>query len=198
MFISRTYDAAGRLISGPTGPYEESEAPDPKGFDVNKLQTSQIRLRDGTLLAKIPNIENRIFFRHQEDRNNVYVELLIGRTYDKEKKQSRTQKIIIGTVSPTYPGMMIANGNYEDCFDTLGNLFNDPMKTQTTSEQKEDTTQDKPTEETSPAEKPTAKTTQAEKPTKETSHKKKTTAETTQKEEQEETTREKEQEDITQ
>ena len=101
----------------------------PEGFDVDKLDVNEFDQGDGTIIAKIPRIEHRIYTRKaHRDSNGEYVDLVIGKSYDPESKQSRNKKVTIGTVIAWLPGMMIANSSYHDYFDKNGRLFNDPMK----------------------------------------------------------------------
>ena len=101
----------------------------PEGFDVNKLDVNEFDQGNGTIIAKIPQIEHRIYTRKpHEGSNERCVDLVIDRSYDPETKQSRNRKVTIGTVLGSLPGMMIANENYHEYFDVKGNLVNDPMR----------------------------------------------------------------------
>ncbi len=98
-------------------------------FSIEKMQENEIDFGDGSILAKIPNIEGRIFRRDDKDRNSTYIVLLTDSRYDKELKQTRNDKVIIGTeLFGKYEGLMMANENYHLYFDTRGRLVNDPMK----------------------------------------------------------------------
>ncbi len=95
-------------------------------FDPDKFKDNEVLLTNGDRIAKIPKLENRIFIRRSKNRPNAYVEFIVDRYYDKEKKQSRVQKLIIGTdISDKYRGMMLINGNYHKYFDYGGNLNHD-------------------------------------------------------------------------
>lgn len=98
---------------------------DPQTFNPDMLPGNEIRQGgDAKPLAKIPRIPGRISIR-----KDGYVELIISRYYDKEAKQSRNRKEIIGSAaSDILPGMMMTNDTYYEYFDIHGNLVNDPMK----------------------------------------------------------------------
>lgn len=94
-------------------------------FSADKLEVNEIRNGD-QILAKIPKISGMISRRTKKDGNFVttYIELIISHTYDKDKKQSRNKRVIIGTdISHIFPGMMVINDKYHDYFDTKGNLI---------------------------------------------------------------------------
>jgi len=49
---------------------------------------------------------------------------VLDRHYDKEKKQSRNTRVVIGTdISHIYPDMMLTGKRYHEFFDTAGNLL---------------------------------------------------------------------------
>ena len=101
----------------------------PEGFDVSKLDVNEFDQGNGTIIAKIPRIEHRIYTRRpHKESNEECVDFVIGRSYDPETKQSRNKKVTIGTVLAPLPGMMIANENYHEYFDVRGKLYNDPMR----------------------------------------------------------------------
>lgn len=94
-------------------------------FSADKLEGNEIQNGDQTL-AKIPKIPGMISRRTKKDGNFVttYIELILSHTYDKDKKQSRNRRVIIGTdISHIFPGMMVINDKYHDYFDTKGNLI---------------------------------------------------------------------------
>ena len=97
---------------------------DPKSFNPKMLPRRRIEMdRDHTLVA-IPDIPGRI-----STRKDGYIELILERHYDKDARQTRNRKVIIGTdASGFLPGMMSANDNYFDLFDARGKLYHDPMK----------------------------------------------------------------------
>lgn len=103
-------------------------------FSADRLKANEIECGDATL-AKIPKIEGLISRRKKQNGTFVttYVELILSRTYDKDKKQSRNKRVIIGIdVSHVYPGMMMINDKYHDYFDRDGNLTYTPeAETQT-------------------------------------------------------------------
>ena len=99
-------------------------------FNADKLKGNEIECGDA-ILAKIPQIEGLISRRKKRNGNIVttYVELILSRTYDKDKKQSRNKRVIIGIdVSHIYRGMMVINDKYHDYFDKQGNLTWHPEK----------------------------------------------------------------------
>lgn len=106
---------------------------DPKSFSPKMLPRRRIEMdRDHTLVA-IPDIPGRI-----STRKDGYIELILERHYDKEARQTRNRKVIIGSdASGFLPGMMSANDNYYDLFDARGKLFHDPMKEEEQTAQKQ-------------------------------------------------------------
>ena len=103
--------------------------PHPDTFDIDKLQENEIDYGNGTVMAKIPMIEGHIYRRADKDRNNIYIELVLGRTFDKEKQQGRNSRVIIGTdASGLFPGMMVINKNYRQYFDREGRIINEELK----------------------------------------------------------------------
>ena len=110
------------------GGYNPFADPD---FDAEKMKENEFR-SNGQLIAKIPKIEHRIFRRTDpegKDSQNTYIVFLADRYYDREKKQTRNQKVILGVdLGSILPGMMVANEeNYRQYFDEKGNLINDPL-----------------------------------------------------------------------
>lgn len=104
---------------------------DPKNFDPHLLPQRRIELDQDHTLVIIPDIPNRI-----STRKDGYIELILERHYDKEAKQSRNRKVIIGSdASGFLPGMMQANDNYFDLFDARGKLYHDPMQEEERREQ---------------------------------------------------------------
>lgn len=101
----------------------------PETFDVNKLDVNEFDTGYGQTVAKIPNIPGRITrLRRNKTSNEYYIQLIIGRAYDRGKRQSRNVKVTIGIdVSWHLPGMMQINEKYHQYFDKNGNLYNDPM-----------------------------------------------------------------------
>ena len=112
---------------------EENINLDPTTFRPETLPKRIIRMSMDKSLIAIPTLPGRIRIR-----KDGYVELIIETHYDKETKQSRNKKLIIGTdATGLLPGMMTPNENYYDYFDSQGRLFNDPMKHQTETQQSE-------------------------------------------------------------
>ena len=101
----------------------------PETFDVNRLDVNEFDMGNGKIVAKIPKIPGRIT-RHRKNENSseYYIQLIIEKGYDKEKKQGRNIKVNIGIdVSWHLPGMMRINEKYHEYFDKNGVLYNDPM-----------------------------------------------------------------------
>ena len=98
---------------------------DPRRFKPEDLPGNEIRQGNGAPnIVRIPRIPGRIC-----ERSDGYIELIISRSYDKEKGQSRNKKVIIGSdCSQILPGMMTANDHYYEYFNSHGRLVNDPMK----------------------------------------------------------------------
>lgn len=121
-------------------------------FSADRLQGNEIECGDATL-AKIPQIPGRISHKNVRNGDFVtrYVELILERTYDREKHQSRNKRVTIGIdVSHIYRGMMIINDKYHDYFDRKGNLIWTPPEPedpeQLSEEQTEQTNQQQETE----------------------------------------------------
>ena len=68
-------------------------------------------------VVRIPKIGGRI--RTREKTDGLYVEYIYESWYDKEKKQGRNHKAIIGTIFPGYLNVMIPNENYYRFFDAV-------------------------------------------------------------------------------
>ena len=66
-------------------------------------------------MVRVPQIEGRI--RLREKNNLQYVEYIYESWYDREKKQGRNRKAIIGYVFQDYPNAMIPNDNYHRFFN---------------------------------------------------------------------------------
>lgn len=96
-------------------------------FSADRLKGNEIRNGD-VILAKIPKIPGLISRRTKKDGSYAitYIELILSHSYDKDKKQSRNKRVIIGTESRAFPGMMIINDKYHNYFDTKGNLVWQP------------------------------------------------------------------------
>ena len=98
---------------------------DPETFSPVMLPKGRIENGD-QVMVPVPDIPNRISVR-----KDGYIELILERHYDREAKQSRNRKVIIGSdVSGFLPGMMIPNDNYADLFDGNGRLWNKEQETE--------------------------------------------------------------------
>lgn len=97
---------------------------DPATFDPSMLPQGRIDMGKDLTMIRIPDVPNRIRIR-----KGGYVELILETHYDKDTKQSRNKKVIIGTDQSDFlPGMMTPNDNYHNLFDGRGRLYDDPMK----------------------------------------------------------------------
>lgn len=97
---------------------------DPVTFDPRMLPQRRIVMSSDMAMIRIPDVPNRVRIR-----KDGYVELILETHYDRETKQSRNKKVIIGTDQSGFlPGMMTPNENYHNLFDGRGRLYNDPMK----------------------------------------------------------------------
>ncbi len=99
----------------------------PKTFSASQLKGNEIRWGIETL-AKIPDIPGRISRKNVKsqygDKVTRYVELILEKSYDKEKQQMRNKRVTIGIdVSHIFDGMMIINKKYHDYFDKEGRLI---------------------------------------------------------------------------
>ncbi len=103
----------------PKDPHDQYQV-DPDFFDPDVLEVNEFR-QGHNVIAKIPNIEGRI--TRKQSNGTTYIELIVARWYDKEKKQTRNRRVTIGVdIRGIYRGMMMANENYHEYFDTKGNL----------------------------------------------------------------------------
>ena len=100
----------------------------PETFDPDRLTVNQFEA-GGKTIAKIPKIKGRITrFKPRKNSDTCYIQLIIGRAYDREKRQSRNVKVTIGTdISGFLRDMMIVNEHYTEYFDIHGKLYNDPL-----------------------------------------------------------------------
>ena len=95
----------------------------PETFTPDKLTVNEVE-QGNCLLAKIPQIPNRITRRKKANSDEYYIELVLSQHYDPESKQNRNKKVIIGTdFSYHLKGMMFANDNYHEYFNALGDLL---------------------------------------------------------------------------
>ncbi len=96
----------------------------PDQFDPDKLLVNELEQSDGKIIAKIPQIPNRICRRKKAGSDEYYIELILSHRYDPETKQNRNKKVIIGEdISYYLKGMMVANDNYHEYFDVRGNVL---------------------------------------------------------------------------
>ena len=97
---------------------------DPVTFRPEMLPRRTIRMTSDKSLVAVPVLPGRIRIRQDE-----YVELILESHYDRETKQSRNKKVIIGNdASGFLPGMMTPNDNYFELFNADGMLCSDPMQ----------------------------------------------------------------------
>jgi len=107
--------------------YEDSNGPvrhlNPDAVKGNKYQCS------GATLVRIPNVKGRIVLRSKNNWGDNYVEYIYERTYDKESKQTRNKRVIIGMNFYQYDGFMYPNENYFTYFDPeTGELKSQPSE----------------------------------------------------------------------
>lgn len=76
---------------------------------------NKVKLGDG-YLVRIPRLPGKIRLVPR-DNGGSYVEYIYGHWYDKEEKQSRNKKAIIGITVEPYKNAMLPNDNYTDFFD---------------------------------------------------------------------------------
>lgn len=96
----------------------------PETFDPDKLTVNEIEQPGGMILAKIPQIPNRITRRKKANSDNYYIELILSSGYDVKTQQNRNKKVIIGEdISYYLKGMMVANDNYHEYFNKNGDLL---------------------------------------------------------------------------
>ena len=108
-------------------PWDDPDYDPQRDFDPDKLKNGWIELGPETIVARIPNVPGRISRR--KTQKDDYIEFIVERSYDREKRQTRNKKVIIGTdFSHIFPGMMIVNECYHDYFTNQGVLVFDPMK----------------------------------------------------------------------
>ena len=89
---------------------------------VNQLEEqNEVKFGDA-ILVRIPKIEGRIYTR-QEGPHLIYVMYIYETRWDREKKQTRNRKVMIGQAIESMPGAMLPNENYYRFFDRMtGNL----------------------------------------------------------------------------
>ncbi len=95
----------------------------PQDFRAKDLRQNEVHLGEGQVMVKIPDLPGRIGKRKRDDQYGAptYIELILNRYYDAEKRQSRNKRIIIGQdFSEAYQGMMIPNDKYYHYFDHDG------------------------------------------------------------------------------
>ena len=83
---------------------------------VNQLEEqNEVKFGDA-ILVRIPKIEGRIYTR-QEGPHLIYVMYIYETRWDREKKQTRNRKVMIGQAIESIPGAMLPNENYYRFFD---------------------------------------------------------------------------------
>ena len=89
---------------------------------MNQLDVqNEVKCGDA-FLVRIPKIEGRIYTR-QAGPHLTYVMYIFENRWDKEKKQMRNRKVMIGQAIECFPGAMLPNENYYRFFDRrTGNL----------------------------------------------------------------------------
>ena len=98
-------------------------------FKLSKMQANEYRQPDGSIVAKVPQMEGRIFQQYDEDRKETHVVLLADAYYDEDEQEMQKQEVILGTaIHGLYEGLMLVNENYHVYYDRNGNLINDPLQ----------------------------------------------------------------------
>ena len=83
---------------------------------VNQLEEqNEVKFGDA-ILVRIPKIEGRIYTQ-QEGPHLIYVMYIYETRWDREKKQTRNRKVMIGQAIESIPGAMLPNENYYRFFD---------------------------------------------------------------------------------
>ena len=115
--------------------YEDARGIPVRYFNPDAVKGNKYKCGDG-VLVRIPKIKGRIFLRKKSEWDS-YVEYIYERTYDKESKQSRNKRIIIGMYLEPYTDFMYPNEHYYDYFDPeTGELI--PQKKEEEAEEKAD------------------------------------------------------------
>ena len=104
---------------------------------------NKVKLGDG-YLVRIPRLPGKIRLVPR-DNGGSYVEYIYEHWYDKEEKQSRNKKAIIGITIEPYKNAMLPNDNYTDFFDMeTGKLLKEEAAEEPKEEaEKENEQQDK-------------------------------------------------------
>ena len=98
---------------------------------------NKVKLGDG-YLVRIPRLPGKIRLVPR-DNGGSYVEYIYEHWYDKEEKQSRNKKAIIGITIEPYKDAMLPNDNYTDFFDMeTGKLLKEEAAEKTKEEPKEE------------------------------------------------------------
>lgn len=104
----------------------------PKAFKINKMEANEMKQSDGSIIAKIPQIKDRI--RIDDDGA---VRLITGRKKNEETGDIQEETVTIGSdISNILQGMMYAEEVYRDYFNSFGDLINDPLGKQEAAEKR--------------------------------------------------------------
>ena len=108
-------------------------------FDPDKLKSNTMYVNDRKYV-KIPNMPGRLGRRKSSDWAFPYIDLILERWYDPEKKQMRNKRVTIGKdFSRYYRGMMEPNDRYYDFFDWEGKwIYQAPEEESTYEEEPEE------------------------------------------------------------
>ena len=108
-------------------------------FDPETYPESEFRFHNGTVMAKIPKIEHRIFKESSPEGYQTHIIFVADAYYDKEKRQMRNKKVSLGTdLEGIVSGWMLVNtDNYYTYFDKEGHLKYDPLQERREQKEKE-------------------------------------------------------------
>ena len=100
----------------------------PEQFDIDRLEAHEMQQGDGTVIAMIPQIKDRIRIEWNENGLEKDVKLVVGRKTDAETGEITEETVFLGTaLGGRFSGMMHAIDDYHNYFDTRGNMVYDPM-----------------------------------------------------------------------
>ena len=114
----------------------------PKAFKISKMEANEMKQADGSIIAKIPQIKDRI--RIDDDGA---VRLITGRKKNEETGDIQEETVTIGSdISNILQGMMYAEEVYRDYFNSFGDLINDPLGKQEAAERESSADKENPEE----------------------------------------------------
>lgn len=117
-------DAELWIFYGHHGDYYVLQAMRSRVYDVLSRRNS-VNLKDYTLV-RIPVIKGRIYHDDRDD-GSMNVMFIYEKWYDKETKQMRNRKAMIGKIELEFPNAMFPNENYEKFFDIETGELKQPL-----------------------------------------------------------------------